>query len=75
MPLSTLGDAAVSFLTERDTCTKGMSLADRVSIDHVWKNKKPKMWMPKKQRWYAVSSLWTWIGTIFAYASYWHSPT
>lgn len=66
-PLSTLGDAAVSFLRDPDISTQGMSLADRASIETLWANKRPNKWTPHKERWYAVSSKATWLGTLAAY--------
>jgi hypothetical protein len=67
MPLSTLGDAAASFLKNPDSCTRGMSLADRENIDRIWKEKKPVLWQPKVKRWHTAISAKAWLLTIIAY--------
>ncbi|KAK3637796.1 hypothetical protein LTR56_012002 [Elasticomyces elasticus] len=64
IPLSTLDDAAVSFLTQQDKSTASMSLAGREIIDTLWQHRQPRTWIPKRERWYSVSSLWTWLATL-----------
>lgn len=63
-PLSTMGDAAASFLKDPDPCTENMSLASRIDIDELWKENKPRQWLPVRHRWYMVTSKSSWLRGI-----------
>lgn len=64
VPLSTLGDAAISFLVEPDPTTLDMSLATRNNIDELWKRNKSLPWVSVEHRWCAVGSWKHWLVTI-----------
>ncbi|KAF2822149.1 hypothetical protein CC86DRAFT_96378 [Ophiobolus disseminans] len=74
-PLTTVGDAAVSFLKRKDHTTKSICLADRNNIDQLWGHKadaqpKPQEWKHKRTRLWRIASKRSWLTTLIWYVSY-----
>ena len=70
--LTTVGDAAASFLLREDATTRGMCLADRSTIERMWKM--PGTGVPytnRRSRWAgAVSKGKWWLFSLLMFASF-----